>query len=136
MKTTLSLSPAAQIETECLVAVVLDRGEKDKTEPYVAAPDKPVQAAPADLLSGGDITGKSLETAWLYQPSGLKAKRLLLVGGGKAKKFTAPDLRKAAGGGVRWVSPFGPIRVDYGFNLDRRPGEKAANFHFSVGSPF
>ncbi len=51
-------------------------------------------------------------------------------------KFDLTDLRKAAGGGIRWVSPFGAIRVDYGFNLDRRPGEKAANFHFSVGSPF
>ncbi len=51
-------------------------------------------------------------------------------------KFDLTDLRKAAGGGVRWVSPFGAIRLDYGFNLDRRPGEKAANFHFSVGSPF
>jgi outer membrane protein insertion porin family len=51
-------------------------------------------------------------------------------------KFDLSDLRKAAGGGIRWISPFGAIRVDYGFNLDRRPGEKAANFHFSVGSPF
>jgi outer membrane protein insertion porin family len=51
-------------------------------------------------------------------------------------KFDLTELRKAAGGGIRWVSPFGAIRVDYGFNLDRRPGEKAANFHFSVGSPF
>jgi outer membrane protein insertion porin family len=51
-------------------------------------------------------------------------------------KFDLTDLRKAAGGGIRWVSPFGAVRVDYGFNLDRRPGEKAANFHFSVGSPF
>ena len=51
-------------------------------------------------------------------------------------KFDLTDLRKAAGAGVRWVSPFGPVRVDYGFNLDKRPGEKAGNFHFSVGSPF
>ena len=51
-------------------------------------------------------------------------------------KFDLTDLRKAAGGGIRWVSPFGPIRVDYGFNLDQRPGEKPSNFHFSVGSPF
>ncbi|HZF04547.1 MAG TPA: outer membrane protein assembly factor BamA [Patescibacteria group bacterium] len=51
-------------------------------------------------------------------------------------KFDLTDLREAAGGGVRWVSPFGPVRVDYGFNLDKRPGEKSGNFHFSVGSPF
>jgi outer membrane protein insertion porin family len=51
-------------------------------------------------------------------------------------KFDLTDTREAAGAGVRWVSPFGPVRVDYGFNLDRRPGEKSGNFHFSVGSPF
>jgi outer membrane protein insertion porin family len=51
-------------------------------------------------------------------------------------KFDLTDLREAAGAGVRWVSPFGPIRVDYGFNLDKRPGEKSGVFHFSVGSPF
>jgi len=50
--------------------------------------------------------------------------------------FDPTDLRKAAGGGIRWQSPFGPIRVDYGFNLDRKAGEGPGAFHFSVGSPF
>jgi outer membrane protein insertion porin family len=51
-------------------------------------------------------------------------------------EFDPTDLRKAVGGGVRWQSPFGPIRVDYGFNLDRKAGEGPGAFHFSVGSPF
>jgi len=55
---------------------------------------------------------------------------------GFKSEFDLTELRKAAGGSVRWVSPFGPIRVDYGLNLDRRAGEKVGNFHFSVGSPF
>ncbi|MEK7386623.1 MAG: BamA/TamA family outer membrane protein, partial [candidate division NC10 bacterium] len=50
--------------------------------------------------------------------------------------FDLTDLKKAAGGGVRWQSPFGPIRVDYGFNLDRKAGENPGAFHFSVGTPF
>ena len=50
--------------------------------------------------------------------------------------FDITDLRKAAGGGIRWQSPFGPIRVDYGFNLDRKAGEAIGQFQFSVGSPF
>jgi outer membrane protein insertion porin family len=50
--------------------------------------------------------------------------------------FDLTDLRYGAGPSIRWVSPFGPIRVDYGFNLDRRPGERPGAFHFSVGSPF
>jgi outer membrane protein insertion porin family len=51
-------------------------------------------------------------------------------------KFDPTDLRYAAGAGVRWLSPFGPIRIDYGVNLDRRTGEDFGAFHFSVGSPF
>ena len=51
-------------------------------------------------------------------------------------KFDPTDLRYAAGGGVRWLSPFGPIRIDYGINLDRRTGEDFGAFHFSVGAPF
>ena len=55
---------------------------------------------------------------------------------GFGTKFDLTDLRTAVGGGLRWLSPFGPIRVDYGFNLDQRAGEKPGAFNFSVGSPF
>ncbi|MGH7389225.1 MAG: outer membrane protein assembly factor BamA [Candidatus Rokuibacteriota bacterium] len=55
---------------------------------------------------------------------------------GFTTSFDITDLRKAAGMGVRWNSPFGPIRVDYGFNLDRREGEDIGAIHFSVGTPF
>ena len=57
--------------------------------------------------------------------------------------FDLTDQRYAVGGGIRWQSPFGPIRVDYGINPDRRltngPGTKREDFgaiQFSVGSPF
>lgn len=55
---------------------------------------------------------------------------------GFGTKFDLTDTREAAGAGVRWLSPFGPIRIDYGINLDRRKGEDFGAFHFSVGSPF
>ena len=51
-------------------------------------------------------------------------------------RFDITDLKYGVGGGVRWNSPFGPIRVDYGFNLNRKPGEDPGAFNFSVGSPF
>jgi outer membrane protein insertion porin family len=51
-------------------------------------------------------------------------------------KFDITDTREAAGAGIRWQSPFGPIRVDYGINLDRRKGEDFGAVQFSVGSPF
>ncbi len=55
---------------------------------------------------------------------------------GFGKDFDLAELRKAGGGGVRWQSPFGPIRIDYGINLDRKQGEDFGAFHFSVGTPF
>jgi len=115
MKITLSLSPAAQVETECLVAVVLDRAENsdkakprplknEKPEPFISA-DMAVQQAAADLISSGDVAGKIFEVSWLYNPAGLKAKRLLVVGGGKAKSFSATELRRLAGAAVRALKP-------------------------------
>jgi outer membrane protein insertion porin family len=55
---------------------------------------------------------------------------------GFGSNFDLAELRKAAGPGLRWQSPFGPIRVDYGVNLDRRQGEHFGAFQFSVGAPF
>jgi len=105
MKTTLSLSAPAQVETECLAVVVLDRGEKDKTDAFVCSADKAVQQAAAELISTGDVAGKMFEISWLHEPTGLKAKRLLLVGGGRAKNFSATELRKIAGAAVRALKP-------------------------------
>jgi outer membrane protein insertion porin family len=55
---------------------------------------------------------------------------------GFSTKFDLTDTREAVGAGIRWQSPFGPIRVDYGVNLDRRKGEDFGAIQFSVGSPF
>jgi leucyl aminopeptidase len=105
MKATLSLCPASQVETDCLAAIVLDRGEKDKTEAFVSASDRDVQQAAAELMSSGDVTAKMFEFYWLHKPAGLQAKRLLLVGGGKAKNFSPTELRKVAGAAVRALKP-------------------------------
>jgi leucyl aminopeptidase len=107
MKTILSLATPADLDTECLVAVVLDRGEKDKTDVFVASADKAVQESAADVISSSETTGKNLETTLLHKPGKLKAKRVLLLGGGKAKKFTAADLRKLSGTAVRGLKAKG-----------------------------
>src|SRR5437588_8057965 len=101
MDTKLILGNPADIETECLVAVVLDHGEKQKNEPKLATKDAALEKAAAELAASGEITGKLFETVMLHHPQGLKAKRLLLVGAGKAKNFSHTELRKAAGTAVR-----------------------------------
>ncbi len=109
MKIALSTSTPSQIETECLVVAVVDaaeksdNGDKDQAKPQLLTDDAAVVAAAADLIASGEVTGKAMESTLLHKPVGLKAKRLLLIGGGKAKSFAAADVRKIAGAAVRSI---------------------------------
>ena len=111
MNTNLSSSIPSQVETDCLVVVVLDRnekdrserdrGEKDKPAPSIESNDAAVREAARDVIASGEVTGKAFETTLLHRPAGVRAKRLLLLGGGKVKNFSAAELRKLAGAAVR-----------------------------------
>ena len=113
MKTIISLSSPAELDTESLVAVALTQNdaspaEKDaKPQIKLATSDSAVQSVATDLLSSGEVTGKPFEVNLLHKPAGLRAKRLLLVSGGSAKKFTSYDLRRVAGTAVRTLKARG-----------------------------
>src|SRR6266852_2090755 len=81
MTTNLSLSPAAQLETECLVVVARDRSELDRTEKSRGEEEK------------RDIAVESTDSA--------------LLGGGTAKSFSAFELRRLAGVAVRTLKSRG-----------------------------
>jgi len=119
MKTTLSFTTPAELETESLVAIALDHAEKDasanksdsakkdKPQLKLATSDSAVQSVVAELLASGELTGRPFEANLLHKPAGLKAKRLLLIGGGAARKFTSYDLRRIAGTAVRTLKSRG-----------------------------
>ena len=46
------------------------------------------------------------------------------------------DIRLSAGFGIRWRSPMGPLRFEWGFPIGRKPGERAQVFEFTIGSFF
>lgn len=71
-------------------------------------------------------------------PFGLRVAAFFDIGNvyGFGTSFDITDTREAVGAGIRWQSPFGPIRIDYGVLLDRQEGEDFGALHFSVGSPF
>ncbi|MGM0786354.1 MAG: outer membrane protein assembly factor BamA [Thermodesulfobacteriota bacterium] len=46
------------------------------------------------------------------------------------------DFRESAGVGLRYITPIGPIGGMYGWKLDRKSGESAGAFHFSIGYTF
>jgi leucyl aminopeptidase len=107
MKTVVSTSNPAELETECLAVVVLNSATDEKPAPVLQSSNPAVQRAAADVLSSGEMTGKIFETVMLHRPPGLKARRLLLVGGGKAENFSSYELRKLVGTAVRFLKPKG-----------------------------
>ena len=48
--------------------------------------------------------------------------------------FSFGDLRKSVGAGVRWMSPFGPLRVELGFPLNKQSHDETSVLGFSIGS--
>ena len=50
--------------------------------------------------------------------------------------FDPLDLRWGYGFGVRWFSPIGPLRFEWGFPINRQPDERPAVFDFTIGSAF
>jgi outer membrane protein insertion porin family len=47
------------------------------------------------------------------------------------------NLRESAGGGIRWLSPMGPIRLEYGWILDPKPTDHGSgNWEFSMATSF
>jgi leucyl aminopeptidase len=91
MQTRVDFQPIETIECDALIVVGFEG-----TAPTVSA-------EVAELYRSNEFSGKALEIALLHTPAGLKAKRLLLVGGGKAEKFTVATLRRAAGAALRYM---------------------------------
>ncbi|MGE4560529.1 MAG: outer membrane protein assembly factor BamA [Desulfobulbus sp.] len=46
------------------------------------------------------------------------------------------DYKKTAGVGILWASPLGPLRLAWGFNLDKKDDEDSSNWDFSMGGTF
>lgn len=46
------------------------------------------------------------------------------------------EMKYTAGAGIRYNTPVGPLRIDYGHKLDREKGESRGEVHFSIGHAF
>ena len=56
---------------------------------------------------------------------------------GESEKMFS-SFRMSYGAGIRWASPIGPLRLEYGFPINPRAGIDSNNgrFEFSIGSLF
>ena len=52
------------------------------------------------------------------------------------EELGSSSIELAAGLGVRFDLPIGPVRIEYGLNLTRDPGEPNGTFHFAIGCAY
>src|SRR5580698_5289579 len=111
MQIELSFASPSGIETELLAVLAADaqtaKGPDVKPAPSLLTDDKQIKVAAAGVLASGEYKAGANETVLIHAPSGLAAKRLLIVGVGKIGKATVHSVRNAAGTAVRYCKPRG-----------------------------
>ncbi|MGB6132245.1 MAG: leucyl aminopeptidase [Acidobacteriaceae bacterium] len=109
METRLLVSPASSVETPLLTVFAVDastsKAKDAQPEIRLLTSDEAPQRGAQTVLDGGEFRAEAGETLLLHDPAGLSAKRLLLIGLGKAAKLTPHEVRKAAGIAIRFAKP-------------------------------
>ncbi|MDP2600300.1 MAG: outer membrane protein assembly factor BamA [Deltaproteobacteria bacterium] len=95
---------------------------------------------PVTFVFGGDkMMVINAELEYPIIPSlGLKGVGFFDAGNayGEGSNFSFEEIRMDWGFGLRWVSPMGPLRFEWGFPIDRQPGEQKTVFNFTIGHFF
>ncbi|MDA8432522.1 MAG: outer membrane protein assembly factor BamA [Nitrospiraceae bacterium] len=99
-------------------------------------------AGPKDPATGDPIGGTTeliFNTEYIFPIiTEMKLKGVVFFDAGNAYQDfdNFGYLRYTTGAGVRWISPIGPIRIEWGYNLDKKPSESSSKFEFAFGSFF
>ncbi len=99
----------------------------------------PTDPATGQVIGGEQMVQFNFEYIFpLVQKFGLKGLVFFDAGNVFSKDQTMDlgNLRKSAGVGIRWYSPIGPLRLEWGWNLEPKPGEDQSNWEFTIGSFF
>jgi outer membrane protein insertion porin family len=90
-----------------------------------------------DPIGGAGLALANLE--WRFPVFGAIGGALFIDSGNvwsDWRDINAGQFRWGAGLGLRVATPVGPVRLEYGWKLDRKPGESAGELFFSFSNPF
>lgn len=98
----------------------------------------PKDPATGDLIGGSSMVVMNLE--YIFPLFADNVRGLVFFDAGNAygsrEDVEALKFKTALGGGIRWFSPLGPIRVEVGFNLNPKDDESGSEFDFAIGTLF
>src|ERR1051326_5824804 len=88
MQISLQRQPIESVDTEALMVIVFQERRDERL-------------GLGELFDSGEIAGKTGELTLLHHVPGVRARRVLAVGAGKADTFSPAELRRAVGGAIR-----------------------------------
>ena len=97
------------------------------------------QVGPLDPHTGdtiGGITMITLNTEIVFpivKKAGIKGLTFFDMGNAWSRGYHLDQLRKTVGIGLRWYSPMGPLRLEWGYILDRKYNEPTSRLEFTIG---
>ncbi|MCK4534030.1 MAG: BamA/TamA family outer membrane protein, partial [Syntrophobacterales bacterium] len=93
----------------------------------------PVDSA-GDCIGGETMLNFNAEVVFpLLKDAGIKGVVFFDTGNAWNSGYYLDDMRQTVGAGVRWYSPIGPLRLEWGYVLDRKEGESPSRWEFTIG---
>ncbi len=105
----------------------------------------PTSSDPGSSLSPFNIGGtkqlylnNEIEVPIVKAPINLRGLLFFDIGNafGEGEAVALNNMRMSFGWGVRWFSPVGPLRFEWGLPIDPQPGEDTLVFAFTIGNSF
>ncbi|HOO91221.1 MAG TPA: outer membrane protein assembly factor BamA, partial [Syntrophales bacterium] len=87
-----------------------------------------------DCIGGATMLNFNVELVFPFiKEAGMKGVIFYDTGNAWNSGYHLDDMRQTAGAGVRWYSPIGPLRLEWGYVLDRKEGETPSRWEFTIG---
>ncbi|MCX5849102.1 MAG: outer membrane protein assembly factor BamA [Deltaproteobacteria bacterium] len=98
----------------------------------------PTNPGTSDVIGGNTMLVFNVEMVFPFiKESGMKIVAFYDAGNSWNDGYYLDDLRQSVGAGIRWYSPIGPLRLEYGHIIDGRgiKDETSGRWEFTIGMP-
>lgn len=96
----------------------------------------PYYGGTSDVIGGTTMMVFNVELVFpLIKNAGMKGVVFYDAGNTWNNKYYFDDLRQSVGAGIRWYSPIGPLRLEYGYPIDNRGlrSNDGGRWEFTIG---
>jgi leucyl aminopeptidase len=119
------------VEADALISIGLEKPEGDPVPRPISDLNEATGGWVEEAYASGEFKGAAYDTASIFRPAGLKARRLVVGGAGKREKFTNEEGRRAVAAAVRTAMKAGARNIAV-YAPDAQPEAVAAIAHAVV----